>query len=232
MSIKPHRAVGKITLTGSEPAAGQLADSRVLLVEKRKQPILGKIIKAVIAAIGLILILGITIYAIAISTIAALPNIEGSSVLTVRGAYPINAIPQGALITVAASTVDRSFFGKAADIPGVPNASVVAVIAGPYGTLSVNEAGEMLIDGVLTGETGFIQEQNLNEIYLTKCIIGPCGEPGALSFIPIDRVVGVAQGTLGITGVAPIPVPPTTYESPQLPTNPPPADPVEIQVVP
>jgi hypothetical protein len=219
-------------LTGSEPAAGQVADNRVLLTQKQKQPILGKIVKAVIAAVGLIFVLGVTIYAIAISTIAALPNIDGATVLTIRGAYPINAIPQGTLMTIAGDTVDRSFLGKASDIAGIPSASVVVVIAGPYGTLAIGDAGEILIDGVSTTETGFIQEQNLDETYLTKCIIGPCGEPGALSLVSMDRVVGAAEGTFGITGISAIPIPPTTYENPRPVSNPIPVDDTEIPVSP
>lgn len=213
MSIpRPRRAQGKINLEEEAAASPrQAADAnRVVATEQKRPPVIGRVIKAAIALILLLVTTLAAIYVIMVATIIATPTIGDQPILIVRGAYPVGQFPQGSLAAIQPIPVDRSMVGNVDDLTGIPGASVVQIIAGPYGALTTNTEGLVTVDGNPTTVQAQVAPQVLDDAYFVKCVMGPCGEPGSLTFIPTDYIIGQARGTLGTSGIGDIEVPANT----------------------
>lgn len=214
--MKPQRASGKIVLEGDEDSARQLADNRAVQLERPKEPVVGKVLKAILALILLVVFLAAALYAILVSTVIGFAGMgDGQTVLAVRGTYAYDNVPVGSLVAVKSEPVSRDLVDNVLDIPGIAGASVVQTVAGPFGSLSNGEDGSILYNGNPTGEYGAVGSQNLDKAYLVKCVLGPCGDRGALFFLPAAHVLGEAHGTVGMNGITAIDIP-----MPNLPPSP------------
>jgi hypothetical protein len=194
-----------VTLDEGSAKPAQRADQPTVLVKQPGAPIAARLIKAALGLTLIIVTVAAVTYATVVSTILAFPIIDGQPVITVRGAYPLGKIPTGTNVTVIPEPVDRTLLGKASDILGIPRASVVTIVTGPFNKVTQGPNGTIVTDGQPTTYTGTIANQQLNNEYLALCLLGPCGTPGDAVLINPDQIVGAARGTVAFTGVTELP---------------------------
>lgn len=136
-------------------------------------------------------ILAVT-YVILIATIIATPLIDGRVVVVTRGAHSTGSVPPGTLLAVTPGPVDRSVWGKVSQITGIPNLSVVRVLAGPYDQITTSN-GLLTVNGTQTQTPApGLQPRWLDGEYLTECVEGVCRTASDSTYVivPEDSIVG------------------------------------------
>ena len=146
-------------------------------------------------------------------TVMPTPRVDGEAWAVKWAAWPEGAVPPGSLVAVVDGPVGRDLPSRFGYQFGSGNITIQRVIAGPGGTVTTTDSGEVLWNGEPTGATsnGLIADEQLGDAYLTACVVGECGAVGTAQIVPTNSIMGEALGTY---------TPPFRIEAPATPVTP------------
>lgn len=180
----------------AEPGSGSLrapGENPVYIGEKGGAL---KVFKTLITlSLATVLVVFAVYVALAATLMRAIP--EGNNEFTwVKNATFVGGIPQPGTYAYV-STKDKANNGLMGKLDqtfsGVDGGAVMVIIAGPAGTVSNGDNGNVFWNDEDTGFSGTVNEEApLSNEYLAMCIERDC-EPGKMYRVPDDAIVGEAQ---------------------------------------
>lgn len=145
---------------------------------------------------------------ILIATVLATPVIGNTIHVVQRAPWVEGRAPQGEIVYIAGTTVDRTLGGKIAlQFQSDEYAAIMQIIAPANATLGYDDTQTLTVNGtpVTLPVPTTIQPGTTGDTYLVACLTGPCGPRGTVSRVPVDRVVGTVLNTLTSSGIQPAP---------------------------
>lgn len=118
-----------------------------------------------------------------------------------RGTFDGGKIDAGTTVYASSTqTAPQGMFKKIVEsYVGTPDSFIAKTIAGPVVEVS-SKKGIIHVNGKATDHKGNIENTQLRNEYLMKCISGSCAE-GEYIVVPFEAVSGEVKGTVGLSGV-------------------------------
>lgn len=153
--------------------------------------------KVIAILLGVSIVLWLAVLFVLNLTVLPMPRVEGTTWAVKWAAWPQGKAPENSLVGTYKYANQTGILDRSMLILDSSGVSIEQIIAGPSTKVSSDSAGQIIVNGVTTSHkstTYNMPETATGENYLTKCVSGPCGEPGSYRAIPVQWLLGEVLG--------------------------------------